>query len=100
MSENITYNGWTNYATWRINLEIFGGFDILDFYPDTEPDVHELAELLHRYVIDFINDGMQYPYGSNRNEAPVNQILLSWLEYFASQCNYIEIASHLIEDKT
>jgi hypothetical protein len=22
------YNGWTNYATWRINLEIFDGFDI------------------------------------------------------------------------
>ena len=20
-----TYNGWTNYATWRINLEIFDG---------------------------------------------------------------------------
>jgi hypothetical protein len=27
MKEN-TYNGWTNYATWRINLEIFdGGYD-------------------------------------------------------------------------
>jgi hypothetical protein len=21
------YNGWTNYATWRINLEIFDGYD-------------------------------------------------------------------------
>ena len=21
------YNGWTNYATWRINLEIFDGID-------------------------------------------------------------------------
>ena len=20
-----TYNGWTNYATWRVNLEIFDG---------------------------------------------------------------------------
>ena len=27
MKEN-TYNGWTNYATWRINLEMFdGGYD-------------------------------------------------------------------------
>jgi hypothetical protein len=21
------YNGWTNYATWRVNLEIFDGID-------------------------------------------------------------------------
>ena len=23
--KNETYNGWTNYATWRVNLEIFDG---------------------------------------------------------------------------
>jgi hypothetical protein len=99
MSTDNTYKGWTNYATCRINLEIFGGFTILDFYPDTEPELYELAEFLHAYVLDFINDGLQYPYGSNRNEAPVNQILFGWLEYFASQCNYIEIASHLIGEE-
>ena len=22
-----TYNGWTNYATWRINLEMLDGFE-------------------------------------------------------------------------
>jgi len=22
-----TYNGWTNYVTWRVNLEIFDGMD-------------------------------------------------------------------------
>jgi hypothetical protein len=22
---NTTYNGWTNYATWRVNLEVFDG---------------------------------------------------------------------------
>ena len=21
------YNGWTNYATWRVNLEMFDGFE-------------------------------------------------------------------------
>ena len=26
MKEN-TYNGWTNYATWRINLEMFDGYE-------------------------------------------------------------------------
>jgi len=27
-----TYNGWTNYATWRVNLELFDNF-ITDGYP-------------------------------------------------------------------
>ena len=25
---NKEYNGWTNYATWRINLEIIDGIEI------------------------------------------------------------------------
>lgn len=25
MKNTETYNGWTNYATWRVNLEIFDG---------------------------------------------------------------------------
>jgi hypothetical protein len=25
------YNGWTNYATWRVNLEIFDGIDLMDY---------------------------------------------------------------------
>lgn len=25
MAQNNTYNGWTNYATWRVNLELFDG---------------------------------------------------------------------------
>ena len=24
---NEKYNGWTNYETWRVNLELFDGFD-------------------------------------------------------------------------
>ena len=29
MQDN-TYNGWTNYATWRVNLEIFDGMSADD----------------------------------------------------------------------
>ena len=25
--KDTTYNGWTNYATWRVNLEMFDGSD-------------------------------------------------------------------------
>ena len=36
MTTNTTYNGWTNYATWRVNLEIFDGFDPYDYFSDNQ----------------------------------------------------------------
>ena len=27
---NTRFNGWTNYETWRVNLEIFDGYEIDD----------------------------------------------------------------------
>jgi|TARA_R110002096_G_scaffold181722_1_gene359390 hypothetical protein len=27
MRDNQEYNGWTNYATWRVRLELFDGWD-------------------------------------------------------------------------
>jgi hypothetical protein len=27
------YNGWSNYATWRVSMEMFDGFDVQDAYP-------------------------------------------------------------------
>jgi hypothetical protein len=32
-----TYNGWTNYATWRVNLEMFDGYDASDFSLPRDP---------------------------------------------------------------
>ena len=29
-AQTTTYNGWTNFETWRINLEMFDGFDVSD----------------------------------------------------------------------
>jgi len=85
MSTNKTYNGWTNYATWRINLEIFDGFNILDFYPDTEPELHELAIFLQEYVEEILEE----------ND---NKLAVSYALAFISYVNWHEIASHLIGD--
>jgi hypothetical protein len=27
MTNDTKYNGWTNYATWRVNLEMVDGYD-------------------------------------------------------------------------
>jgi hypothetical protein len=45
MKNNNTYNGWTNYETWRINLELFDGDN--DRWSHGSPDaLQEFAEEL------------------------------------------------------
>ena len=48
-----TYNGWTNYETWRVNLEIFDGMAWLDQFDDGM-EVHDAARILKDYAIDVL----------------------------------------------
>jgi hypothetical protein len=78
--ENGKYNGWTNYATWRVNLEVFDGFDIEDF-----DDAYELSEYIKNYLTDYIIE--------TSGEGLARDYALA----FISDVNYYEIAEHLIE---
>ena len=53
MTERNTYNGWTNYATWRIQLEIFDGMDLAEWNLDRF-DIFELADWLKEYAGEVI----------------------------------------------
>ena len=48
------YNGWTNYATWRVNMEMFDSFQ---FDGDTPSNSRELADYLEETAIQVIEDG-------------------------------------------
>jgi len=48
---NTTYNGWTNYPTWRINLEILGDIQ-WDEYELETLDVEMLEEYVENAVFD------------------------------------------------
>ena len=50
------YNGWTNYATWRVNLEIFDGIDLRDM-DWHKLDKYDLAQALKDYALDLVEDG-------------------------------------------
>ena len=41
------YNGWTNYATWRVNLELFDGLDL-----DRDVDAGELEQSAYDTIIE------------------------------------------------
>jgi hypothetical protein len=61
--EKTTYNGWMNYATWRVNLEIFDSMNPEDFDLKDEDlgcvDLYELAEAMKDYAEQMIEQGSQ-----------------------------------------
>ncbi len=70
------YNGWTNYATWRVNLELWDG------YETEEAMSPELVEELSQ---DYMN-----PDGEN-------SIRVDYANAFMSDVNWHEIAEHINE---
>jgi hypothetical protein len=83
-----TYNGWTNYATWRVNLEIFDGIDPRDDYGLQDLDVYDLAKRLQEHAEELICD-----YDNAR-------LAQDYALAFLSDVNWREIAEHMIEDYT
>jgi hypothetical protein len=72
------YNGWTNYATWRINLEIFDGGSWRRYS----------AQDLKEYANDII-------------EQSGNGLALDYARAFLDDVNWYEIAKHMVdEDET
>ena len=81
-----TYNGWTNYATWRVNLEIFDGLPAAEFFElDQEP--YYLGKHLRDYVETLITD--------DKNETSLTK---DYALAFLSDVNWHEIARHMIAD--
>jgi len=79
-----TYNGWYNYATWRIALEWFDGFNP----NENETDVYNLSQQLREYVE-----------GALEETTVQSQIVLDYALAFTSDVNWYEIAQHLIDEQ-
>lgn len=72
---NATYNGWTNYATWRVNLEIFDGGDWQDM------DSQAFKNLAEEHIM-------------SQSEGIAQDYALTFL----SDVNWEEISKHYIEE--
>ena len=55
-----TYNGWTNYATWRVNLEIIDAMTPEELTGNPNCDVHDLAAAISTYCFDLIEADSSY----------------------------------------
>jgi hypothetical protein len=80
-----TYNGWTNYATWRVNLEVFDDFRVMD--EELMDDVYELGQYLRETAEVYIED-------SSTEDGLARDYALAFL----SDVNWFEIAKHMIDD--
>jgi len=79
---NERHNGWTNYATWRVNLEIIDGYD---WYEHEHVDADYVKELVEDAVFGtLIGNG--------------NGLVEDYANAFLSEVNYHEIAENLINE--
>lgn len=79
-----TYNGWTNYATWRVNLEFFDGCAWLECLEHIS-DVSTYAEALKEIVLESL-------------EQEAKGLALSYAIAFVDEVNWHEIASSMLEN--
>ena len=73
------YNGWSNYATWRINLEILGDIEFEDVV-----SADDLKEIVEDCVFN--------------NTVEKDCLAADYARAFISQVNFYEIAEHINEE--
>ncbi len=71
--KNKKHNGWTNYATWRVNLEL-----VSDIQFDEPTTAEQVADIVISIVFD--------------NQTVSNGYIESYAHAFLDQVNYHEIA--------
>jgi len=86
MTDN-TYNGWTNYATWRVNLEIFDGIDVEDMNWNKK-DLGDFALAIKEYAEEIVCP----------LKITENSLAESYALAFLSSVNWREIAEHCAEE--
>lgn len=89
MTDN-RYNGWTNCATWRVNLEIFDGMDIEDM-GWTGLDKYDLSLVLKDYVEEVLETQVAGKDGGM-------SLIFSYAMAFLQDVNWREIAEMLLSE--
>lgn len=83
--KNQEHNGWTNYPTWRVNLEIFDDIDT-DYWENLlvdNPTAYELGQHFRDYTEELLDTS--------------NDLAGSYALAFIDSVNWTEIASHTID---
>ena len=85
------FNGYTNYETWRVNLEYIDGIDheyLVECFDRVDP--YDVAQTLKGWTEAFVNEEVR---GVNRDG-----IVYGWVMAFLDDVNWLEIAEHVMEE--
>jgi hypothetical protein len=85
----MSYNGWTNYATWRVNLEMIHGIGVHEMGWH-RLDKHDLADVLKEYVEECLEMQVSGKDGGM-------SIIFAFAMAFLEDVNWREIAESMIE---
>jgi hypothetical protein len=80
MSDNQEYNGWTNYATWRIHMEMFDERVVKGEY-----DAYKLGQILREEA-------------EERLEQQASGLALSLALSFLDEVDWRQIATHCMPE--
>ena len=78
MQENTKYNGWTNFSTWKVNLEILSD---MEFEEQVSADY--LKDLVQEIVFE---------------DSDINTLQSGYAQAFLSDVNFYEIADAINEE--
>lgn len=81
------YNGWANYATWRVNLEIFDGMSASDLTGKRVNSASEVKDACAEYAENLIE------------ETSSEGLARDYARAFLADVNWWEIANHLMADE-
>lgn len=85
------YNGWTNYETWRIGLEIFDGYEMkIIESANSQEEALEMVE--HEYLKDYVEEILLT---DGQDE---QSLVMSYAMAFVDAVNFYEISEHLQDD--
>ena len=87
-TENKTYQGWTNYATWRIRLEVCE-FDMSELREIIENECHDVVALM-KYLQDYVEEVVL-------TDVNDSSLCASYALAFLNDVNYHEIANSLFD---
>ena len=76
--ENTKYNGWTNFSTWKVNLEILSD---MEFEEQVSADY--LKDLVQEIVFE---------------DSDINTLQSGYAQAFLSEVNFYEIADAINEE--
>ena len=82
----MSYNGWTTYSTWRVNLEMIDGLDPREMGWQ-RLDKYDLADALKTYCYEMLLE-----------TCPEGGLAFEYACSFISDVNWREIAEHMIEE--